>query len=104
MEEDTYQQMFDRIREMRSEMEQIKARLRRKTIRAESGPVRLEMNGYQEVTGVSFQRGAAADHALEEGVTSAVNDAISRSRIMVMEEMGRLMGGIFPPGFGSIFD
>ncbi|MGE5485926.1 MAG: YbaB/EbfC family nucleoid-associated protein [Ignavibacteriales bacterium] len=104
MEEDTYQQMFDRIREMRSGLEQAKARLRKKTIRVESGPVRLEMNGYQEVTGVWFQRGAAAQPALEDAVKAAVNEAVSRSRNMVIEEMGRLMGGVFPPGFGSLFD
>lgn len=104
MEDDSFQQMFDQVNKMRQEIDRIKAGLRRKIIQVESGPVRLEMNGYQEVTGVWFRRGAAADDALEEAVKTAVNEAISKSRSVVMEEMGKVMGGFVPPGFGSIFD
>ncbi|MCR4398221.1 MAG: YbaB/EbfC family nucleoid-associated protein [Firmicutes bacterium] len=103
--DESYEQAFDRLRQIQSEIERMKAKLRQKTIAVEHGPVRMLMNGFQEVMDVSFAPGSVPNpRSLEDAVKSAVNESVSKSRNMVMEEMSRLMGGMLPPGFGPMFD
>ncbi len=101
---DGIQEMLGQLREMRSQMERAKEALRNKTVDVTSGPVRLTVNGHQEVISVRLAPGFEADPArLEQALKTAFNDAAARSREMVAGEMSKMFGPGFQFGFDSIF-
>ncbi|NPV69192.1 MAG: YbaB/EbfC family nucleoid-associated protein [Firmicutes bacterium] len=95
---DGFADMMQQFQEIRAEMERVREALRAKTIDASSGPVKVTINGHQEIVSVSLTPEFAQDpRRLEESIKAAVNDAIMKSQNMVAREVGRFMGP------GSVF-
>ncbi len=65
------------------------------------GMVTVTCNGKQEILGISIDKALVEDGdvtMIEDLVLTAVNDALTRSRELMSEEMRALTGGISIPG------
>ena len=68
---------------------------------AGGGMVRVLANGGQQVLSIQIEQEVVDPddvEMLQDLVTAAVNDALTRSQEMVAEEMGKLTGGLNIPG------
>jgi len=106
--------MFDlkKLQEMQKQMQaeigEVQEKMAHETIEAASGGgvVRVVMNGNQEVQSISIGSDAVdADdiEMLEDLVMAAVNAAVEKSREMQQVAMGKVAGGMLPPGMGMPF-
>ena len=68
---------------------------------AGGGMVTVTANGKQEVVGVKIERQVVDPddvEMLEDLVLAAVNQAMEKAGEMASEEMGKITGGMMPPG------
>ncbi len=90
------QQMQERIARAQEE-------LARKTVEASAGGgmVTVVANGRQEIMSVRIEKEVVSPEdldLLQDLVMGAVNEAISRSRKMMADEMAKITGGLNLPG------
>jgi hypothetical protein len=88
--------MQQRIAEMQEE-------LAAKTVSGSAGGdmVRVEANGAQEILSVRIEESVLTSgdaELLEDLIVAAVNDALTKSRELMAQEMAKLSGGIRIPG------
>ncbi len=65
------------------------------------GMVTVEVNGKQEVVGVKIDKQVVDPddiEMLEDLVLAAVNQAMEKAQEMANQEMGKVTGGMMPPG------
>jgi DNA-binding YbaB/EbfC family protein len=73
---------------------------------AGGGAVTIAVNGNQEVTSVEIKPEAVDPddiEMLEDLVMAAVNQALEKSKEMQQNAMGKVTGGLLPPGFNLPF-
>ena len=90
-----------------TKMAQAQDELKETTLEATAGggAVRIVITGAQEVRSVEIDPGAVdADEVemLQDLVLSAMNEAISRSKELERERMGRIAGGMGIPGMPNL--
>ena len=90
------QQMQERLAKLQEE-------LAGKTVEASAGGgmVTVVVNGRQEVVSVRIEKEVVSPEDLEllqDLIAGAVNEAISRSRKMMADEMAKITGGMNLPG------
>ncbi|MBN1868388.1 YbaB/EbfC family nucleoid-associated protein [Candidatus Sumerlaeota bacterium] len=106
--------MFDikKIQQMQQQMQEeigkVQEEMGRQTIEASSGggAVTVAMNGNQEVQSIKIQPDAVDPddlEMLEDLVMAAVNAAVEKSRAMQQGAMGKVAGGMLPPGMNLPF-
>jgi nucleoid-associated protein EbfC len=93
---------------MQEEIGDVQRKMADKTIEAASGGgvVSVVMNGNQEVQSISIKPEAVDIddiEMLEDLVTAAVNAAVEKSREMSQDAMGKVAGGMLPPGMNLPF-
>ncbi len=95
-------------KEMQEQMGSVQDEMAAQTVEASSGGgvVTIVMNGNQEVRSVSIKPEAVDPddiEMLEDLVMAAVNAAVETSREMQQAAMGKVAGGMLPPGMGMPF-
>ena len=106
--------MFDikKLQQMQQQVQdqlgKIEDEMSHETVEAASGggAVTVVVNGRQEVQSIKI-RPEAVDpediEMLEDLVMAAVNAAVEKSRAMRQNAMGKVAGGMLPPGFNLPF-
>ena len=112
--------MFDQFKNMaylmknagqiREDAERLKEELKQKTVTGESGggAVRVTVNGHGHVLRVHLEQplliGLAGDDKpmVEELIASASNDAVTKLKRMVADEIRKATGGMDIPGLESL--
>ena len=89
--------------QMQEEIGAVQRDMADRTVEASSGGgvVTVVMNGNQEVRSISINPEAVDPddlEMLEDLVMAAVNAAVEKSREMSQNAMGRVAGGMLPPG------
>lgn len=97
-------QMLAKAQQMQEDMKRIQAELGQAEVTGESGAgmVRVRVSGRLEVLSIEIDRGRIGDdhELLEDLVTAAVNDALSRAQALAAERMREATAGLpLPPGF-----
>ena len=100
-------QIAKMAQQMQTQMAQAQDELKETTLEATAGggAVRIVITGAQEVRSVEIDPGAVdADEVemLQDLVLSAMNEAISRSKELERERMGRIAGGMGIPGMPNL--
>lgn len=100
-------QIAKMAQQMQTQMAQAQDELKETTLEATAGggAVRIVITGAQEVRSVEIDPGAVdADEVemLQDLVLSAMNEAISRSKELERERMGRIAGGMGIPGMPGL--
>ena len=94
--------MFDIIRQaqaMKEKMSQFQKELEAQSFTGTSGRVTVTLNGKHEVQKVVIDPNAAEDREkLEEMIRAAVNDAGRQVNAKLKAEIGKMTGGLLPPG------
>lgn len=96
--------MFDKINQLKKQVDEIKNRLKHITVKGESpsSQVVVTMNGNKEVTDIhineSFHKNASVDE-LQDYVLIAMNRAMEQAESVNESEM-RSAAGSFLPGMG----
>ena len=95
-------------KEMQEQMGRVQDELAQKTIEASSGggAVTVVMNGNQEVISVKIKPEAVDPddlEMLEDLMMAAVNAAVEKSKAMQESAMGKVAGGMLPPGMNFPF-
>ena len=88
---------------LQSKLADLQEELARKTVIGNSGGgmVTVEANGAQEILSIKIEKELISpddQEMLEDLIVAATNDALSRAKEMVTEEMSKLTGGIRIPG------
>jgi len=88
---------------MQERLARLQEELAGRTVEASSGGgmVTVVVNGRQEVVSVRIEKEVVSPEEVEllqDLVTGAVNEAISRSRKMMADEMAKITGGLNLPG------
>ncbi len=88
---------------LQKQMEQVQQELKERVVEASAGGgmVTVHMNGRQELLSIKIDPEVVDPKEvdmLEDLVVAAVNQAIKKSQQMYEEEMGKLTGGMLPPG------
>ena len=89
--------------QMQEEIGTVQREMADRTVEASSGGgvVTVVMNGNQEVRSIAIKPEAVDPddlEMLEDLVMAAVNAAVEKSREMSQNAMGRVAGGMLPPG------
>ncbi len=97
------QGILRQAKEMQERLSRLQEELGGKTVEASAGGgmVTVVVNGRQEVVSVRIEKEVASPdevELLQDLVAGAVNEAISRSRKMMTEEMAKITGGLSLPG------
>lgn len=97
------QGILRQAKEMQERFSRLQEELGGKTVEASAGGgmVTVVVNGRQEVVSVRIEKEVASPdevELLQDLVAGAVNEAISRSRKMMTEEMAKITGGLSLPG------
>ena len=100
-------QIAKMAQQMQTQMAQAQDELKETTLEASAGggAVRIVITGAQEVRSVEIDPSAVdADEVemLQDLVLSAMNEAISRSKELERERMGRIAGGMGIPGMPGL--
>ena len=98
-----FQDLLKQAQEMRDRMKRLQEDLGERTVEgsAGGGMVVAVMNGRQELLDLRIEKEVVDPSdvgMLRDLVLAAVNDALARSREVAAAEMGKLTGGILPPG------
>lgn len=98
-----YGNMMKQAKQMQKKMQEIQEELKKTEFEASSGggAVKVKVNGEQEVLEVKINQDMVdADdlEMVEDMVVVAINDALSKSKQKMQEEMGALTGGMNIPG------
>lgn len=97
------QGMLRQAREMQDRLARLQDELAGKTVEASAGGgmVIAVVNGRQEVVSVRIEKEVVSPgevELLQDLVAGAVNEALSRSRKLMAEEMAKITGGLNLPG------
>ena len=96
--------MMKKVQKMQAEMAKMQEELKLRTIDVSTGggAVKVTVNGEKKIQSLKIDPSAVdpADvEMLEDLVTAAVNEAITKVDDMMAQEMGKLTGGLnLPPG------
>ena len=96
--------MMKKVQKMQAEMAKMQEELKLRTIDVSTGggAVKVTINGEKKIQSLKIDPSAVdpADvEMLEDLVTAAVNEAITKVDDMMAQEMGKLTGGLnLPPG------
>ena len=97
------QGILRQAQQMQERLARLQEELAGKTVEASSGGgmVTVVVNGRQEVVSVRIEKEVVSPEdveLLQDLVAGAVNEAISRSRKMMADEMAKITGGMNLPG------
>ncbi len=97
------QGILRQAQQMQERLARLQEELAGKTVEASAGGgmVTVVVNGRQEVVSVRIEKEVVSPEdveLLQDLVTGAVNEAISRSRKMMADEMAKITGGMNLPG------
>ncbi len=97
------QGILRQAQQMKERLARLQEELAGKTVEASAGGgmVTVVVNGRQEVVSIRIEREVVTPEdveLLQDLVTGAVNEAISRSRKMMADEMAKITGGMNLPG------
>lgn len=100
---DNMADMFGKIADMQRQMSEVQESLGSKTVSAEAGGgmVRVTANGLQRITAIKIERDAVDPddlELLEDLIIAGVNKALEDAAAMARQEMGKVAGGMLPPG------
>jgi len=96
--------LMKQAQEMQKQMGKVQEELREKIIEASSGGgmVTVHFNGQQEMVAIKINPEVInKDDAgmLEDLITAAINEGLTKSKEMAKEEMAKITGGLgLPPG------
>ena len=98
-----FKDLMRQAQEVRERFQRLQEELGGRTVEgsAGGGMVVAVMNGRQELLSVRIEKEVVAPddvEMLQDLVRAAVNDALARSREVAAAEMGKVTGGILPPG------
>ncbi|MCL5965621.1 MAG: YbaB/EbfC family nucleoid-associated protein [Deltaproteobacteria bacterium] len=96
--------LVEKAQEMQARLAKLQEELGERTVSASAGGgmVTVVVNGRQEVVEVRIEREVVnpeETELLQDLVRGAINEALSRSRQMIAEEMAKVTGGMTFPGF-----
>jgi DNA-binding YbaB/EbfC family protein len=97
------QDMLRQAQQMQERLARVQEELAGKTVEASAGGgmVTVVVNGRQEIVSVRIEKEVVSPDdvgLLQDLVAGAVNEAISRSRKMMADEMAKITGGLNLPG------
>jgi DNA-binding YbaB/EbfC family protein len=97
------QEILRQAQQMQERLARIQEELAGRTVEASAGGgmVTVVVNGRQEVVSVRIEKEVVSPddvELLQDLVTGAVNEAMSRSRKMMADEMAKITGGLNLPG------
>ncbi len=97
------QGILRQAQKMQERLARVQEELAGKTVEASAGGgmVTAVVNGRQEVVSIRIEKEVVSPDdvdLLQDLVTGAVNEAISRSRKMMADEMAKITGGLNLPG------
>ena len=97
------QGILRQAQQMQERLARVQEELAGKTVEASAGGgmVTVVVNGRQEVVSVRIEKEVVSPddvELLQDLVAGAVNEAISRSRKMMADEMAKITGGLNLPG------
>ena len=97
------QEILRQAQQMQERLAKLQEELAGKTVEASAGGgmVTVVVNGRQEVVSVRIEKEVVSPEdveLLQDLVAGAVNEAISRSRKMMADEMAKITGGMNLPG------
>ncbi len=98
-----FHDLVRQAQQMQERMAKLQEELGGRTVEATAGGgmVTVVMNGRQEVVSVRIEKEVVAPddvELLQDLVRGAVNEAVSRSRKMMAEEIAKITGGMNLPG------
>ncbi len=98
-----FQSVIKQAQEMQARLARLQAEMAEKTVEASAGGgmVTVVANGRQEILSVRIEKEVISPEEtelLQDLVRAAVNEALSRSREMMAEEMAKITGGLNLPG------
>ncbi len=97
------QEVLRQAQRMQERLARVQEELAAKTVEASSGGgmVTAVVNGRQEVVSIRIEKEVVSPEdveLLQDLVAGAVNEAMSRSRKMMADEMAKITGGMNLPG------
>jgi DNA-binding YbaB/EbfC family protein len=97
------QEILRQAQQMQERLARIQEELAGRTVEASAGGgmVTVVVNGKQEVVSVRIEKEVVSPddvELLQDLVAGAVNEAMSRSRKMMADEMAKITGGLNLPG------
>jgi DNA-binding YbaB/EbfC family protein len=97
------QDILRQAQQMQERLARVQEELAGKTVEASAGGgmVTVVVNGRQEIVSVRIEKEVVSPddvELLQDLVAGAVNEAISRSRKMMADEMAKITGGLNLPG------
>lgn len=97
------QEVLRQAKRMQERLARVQEELAGKTVEASSGGgmVTAVVNGRQEVVSIRIEKEVVSPEdveLLQDLVAGAVNEAMSRSRKMMTDEMAKITGGMNLPG------
>lgn len=97
------QGILKQAQQMQERLARAQEELAKKTVEASAGGgmVTVVVNGRQEIVSVRIEKEVVSPEdvdLLQDLVAGAVNEAISRSRKMMADEMAKITGGLNLPG------
>jgi DNA-binding YbaB/EbfC family protein len=97
------QEVLRQAQRMQERLARVQEELAEKTVEASSGGgmVTAVVNGRQEVVSIRIEKEVVSPEEVEllqDLVAGAVNEAMSRSRKMMADEMAKITGGMNLPG------
>lgn len=98
-----FRELLRQAQQMQERMAKLQEELGQRTVEATAGGgmVTVVMNGRQEIVSVRIEKEVVSPddvELLQDLVRGAFNEAVSRSRKMMAEEMGKVTGGMNLPG------
>ncbi len=95
--------MMKQAQKLQSKMMKLQEELSDRTVvsSAGGGMLKVVANGRQQIVSIEIEQEVVDPEdveMLQDMVTAAVNDALTKSREMVNEEMSKLTGGLNIPG------
>jgi DNA-binding YbaB/EbfC family protein len=101
-------QLMKQAQQFQAKMAKIQEEVGNRTVEASAGGgmVNVVANGKQEIISVKIEREVIDPNdaeMLQDLIMAAVNDALSRARAMMSEEMGKLTKGLNIPGMPGLF-
>ncbi len=98
-----FQEMLRQVQQVQERMAKLQEELGGRTVEATAGGgmVTVVMNGRQEIVAVRIEKEVVSPddvELLQDLVRGAVNEAFSRSRKVMAEEVARITGGLNLPG------
>ena len=99
--------LLKQVQQFQSKMSKLQDELGEKTIEASSGGgmVTVVANGKQEILSIKIDPEVIDPEdveMLQDLIMAAINDALSRAKSMVNEEMGKLTGGLNLPNIPGL--